>query len=61
MRPFTRDRHSPVLWSPLIQKIRNIPIQKVPTMDNCSTTKMAIHDIYGNIYQKSKQHYQMEK
>ena len=41
----TRDRHSPVLRSPRIQKVRNIPVQKAPSMDDRSITEMSIHDM----------------
>ena len=49
----TRDRHSPILRSPRIPKIRNIPVQHsqnsgnltAPSMDDRSITEMSIHDM----------------
>ena len=41
----TRDRHSPLLRSPRIQKVRNIPVTKAPSMDDRSITEMSIHDM----------------
>lgn len=41
----TRDRHSPVLRSPKMPKIRNIPVQKAMSMDDRSLTEMSIHDM----------------
>ena len=49
----TRDRHSPVLRSPRIQKIRNIPVQKAPSMDDRSITEMSIHDMQMMMHQDS--------
>ena len=52
----TRDRHSPLLRSPRIQKVRNIPVQKAPSMDDRSITEMSIHDMQMMMHHNHHHH-----
>ena len=55
----TRDRHSPILRSPRMPVIRNIPVQQQQQLQNYAQTPSMVDDRYGAHF-KLKPKYQLK-
>ena len=57
----TRDRHSPILRSPRMPVIRNIPVQQQQQLQNYAQTPSMVDDRYGAHFKlKLKPKYQLK-